>query len=230
MKASVRNILVVAVLAINAFVQAGARERSHSVVIDAAADLPEFAQRRSVAMYLHNTGSGQTILYLEQDMGQSIAFLDVTDPAAIRGLGRVAIGAPSPYDFVRALSDSAVLIRYRDRSGFAVINFKKYKKPSLTAAPGLLSPANIQPLGQQALLLTSTDSPSGPVQVSQFEVIDVSNPSKLTPLTTIPGVVQRLERPDTGTLFLLSNDGLTVIRRLSMEEEYQTEQEIKAGN
>ena len=39
----------------------------------------------------------------------------------------------------------------------------------------------------------------------------------------IQGVKQRLDRPDTGTLFLLSNEGLTVIRHPSMEEEYQIE-------
>jgi hypothetical protein len=93
----------------------------------------------------------------------------------------------------------------------------------LIATTGLLNPASIQPFGQRTLLLTSANSAVTPAQDSQYQLIDVSNPSKPSSLVVLQGVKQRLDRPDTSTLFLLSNEGLTVIRHPSMEEEYQLE-------
>ena len=73
MKVCISAALVFAVFAATTTAQAaakGAKTRSTSVVIDSPADLPELAQRRSEAMYLHSTGSGQAFLYLEQDQGE----------------------------------------------------------------------------------------------------------------------------------------------------------------
>jgi hypothetical protein len=43
-------------------------------------------------------------------------------------------------------------------------------------------------------------------------------------------VKQRLSKTDTGTLFLLNKDGVTVIRRLRIEEEHQIELDQQRGN
>jgi hypothetical protein len=40
-------------------------------------------------------------------------------------------------------------------------------------------------------------------------------------LATIPEVTQRLSKQDTGTVFLLTKDGITVIRRLRVEEGHK---------
>lgn len=179
-------------------------------------------------MYLRSTGSGQAFLYLQQDQGRTLAILDVTNPASIREVGRASLGAQAEYDFVQALSDSAALIHYRDRSGFAIISFRKYKQPLLVATPELQTPASIKLVGERTVLLTSANGPSATSQNSQCAVIDISDPLNPTSLVVIHGVRQQLERPETGTIFLLGKDGLTVIRHLSMEEEYQ--QEINQTN
>jgi hypothetical protein len=223
MKLNNVRTLLIAVLAVTATVQASTKPHSSSIVIDSPADLPELAQRRSEAMYLHANGSGQAFLYLEQEQGKSLAILDISNPGSIREVGRVSLAVQSAYDFVQSLSHSAALIRYRDGSGFAVISFKKYKQPVLVAAPALPNLANIQAFGHNTLLFASSNNPSSPSQDNQCEVIDVSNPAKLKSLVAIHGLKQRLERPDTGTLFLLGSDGLTVIRRPSIEEQYQYE-------
>jgi hypothetical protein len=54
--------------------------------------------------------------------------------------------------------------------------------------------------------------------------VDVSNPSKPATLATIYGVQERLERQDTGTVFLLGSNGLTVVRRPNVEQEYEIHQ------
>jgi hypothetical protein len=174
-------------------------------------------------MYLLQVASGQAILYLEQDQGRTLAILDVSDPGAIRALGQVSIVARSPYDFVETLKDSAVLIHYRDNSGFARVYFKKFKRPVLTPAPEFQQLPHAEALGHDGFLLASTAPSGAPVAVPQYEVFDISNPSKPAALATVEGVRQRLERTETGTLFLLGNAGLTVIRHPAIEEEFKIE-------
>ena len=230
MKYTIAKITVAAIFAATVSVQANARTHSRSIVVESSSDLPEMAQRRSEAMYLHATGGGRTLLYLEQDKGRTLGILDVTDPGAIRAIAQVSIPATSPYDFVETLHDSAVLIRYRDHSGFAVINFKKLKKPVLTEAPQFQHPADAEALGYSGLLLASRAISNTPAPDPQYEVIDISNPSKPTELATVPGVKQRLVRRETGTSFFLSNNGLTVVRRLSVEADYAAELNAQRGN
>jgi hypothetical protein len=217
------KITVAAIFAATVSVQANARTHSKSIVVASPSDLPEMAQRSSEAMYLHEMSSGRTVLYLEQDYGRTLGILDVTDPGAIRAIARVSIPATSPYDFVETLHDSAVLIRYRDRSGFAVVNFKKFKSPVLTAAPQLRHPAYAEPLGHDGLLLTSTNRATPQAEDPAYQLFDVSNPSRPAVLANVEGVRQRLERRETGTTFLLADSGLTVIRRPNVEAEYKIE-------
>ena len=49
-------------------------------------------------------------------------------------------------------------------------------------------------------------------------------------LASIPEVKQRLAKSDTGTLFLLNKDGVTVVRRLRVEQEHQVELEQEGHN
>lgn len=217
------KIAVAAICAATVSVQASARTHQKSIVVKSPSDLPEMAQRRSEAMYLHETGSGRTVLYLEQDQGRTLGILDVTDPGTIRAIARVSIPAASPYDFVETLHDSAVLIRYRDHSGFAVVNFKKFKSPVLTAAPQLRYPASAEPLGHVGLLLISTNRSTAQAENPAYQLFDVSDPSRPAVLANVEGVRQRLERRETGTTFLLAESGLTVIRRPNVEEEYRIE-------
>jgi len=223
MKYRIGKLMVAAVFVATVSVQANAETHSRSIVVESPSDLPEIAQRKSDAMYLHETGSGQAFLYLEQDNGRSLAILNVSDPGAIRPVGEVSIAARSPYDFVEALSDSAALIHYRDHSGFAVISFKKFKTPVLTEAPQFEHPSQAEAFGDDGLLLTSMNHHISQAEDPEYQLFDISNPSSPRALATIDGVTQRMERPETGTVFMLSNNGLTVIRRPNVEQEYQIE-------
>jgi len=232
MKNGMKKWMVAAIFGMALGVQASASARSKTIIVEFPSDLPELAQGPSEAMYLHHTHSAQVILYLEKDHGQKLAILDVTDPAHIQAVGQVSIAAPAAYDFVQYLGNSTVLIRYRNRSGFATISFKKYKEPVLTAEPGYLHPAKAQADGTDALLLVSTRGTSSP-QVGEpqsYEVISVSGSPGPTPLATVKGVIHRADRPGTGTIFLLNEQGVTVIRSLAAEEEHQTEIWEKEGN
>ena len=230
MRNRMSKIMLGAAFAATVSVQADAKTHSRSIIVESPSDLPEMAQRKSEAMYLHYTGDGRAVLYLEQDQGRTLAIIDVSDPAAIRGVGQVQVDAASPYDFVETLRDSAVLVHYRDDSGYAVIDFRNYKKPLLTETPQFQHPARAEALGNNGLVLVSTTSPSAAVEDSQYELFDISNPSKPAVLATVEGVQQRLDRSETGTLFLLGNNGLTVVRRPSLEDDYAAELNSQRGN
>lgn len=217
MKNTIVTLFAGSVLAVFLAVHAEAKVNPKSIVVESPQDLPELAQRKSEAMYLRDSGDGRTVLYLEQDQGRTLAVFDVSDPSTIRALAQAPVGAASPYDFVQNVGDSAGLIRYRDHSGFAVINFKKFKRPVLIEVPQLSAGTEAETLGRNALLMTATTWLAEPDP--QYQVIDISNPSQPVVLATIEGVFQRLDRPDTGTVFLLGNAGLTVIRSLKVEED-----------
>jgi hypothetical protein len=122
--------LVVAALVITSIAANAAANQSHSktLVVQSPSDLPVLAQKGSEAMYLHDTGQGSTLLYVEADGGTKIVVLDVTDPAKIRRVSEVPLGATSAFDFVRLISGNA-LIRYRNGSGDALLSFKHYRQP-----------------------------------------------------------------------------------------------------
>jgi hypothetical protein len=224
MNRSISKILIAATfMTFGVAVNVQSEVRSKAIVVESPSDLPELAQGRCDAMYLHRTASAQAILYLQRDRGRRLAILDVTDPAKIRAVGEVSIDAPSAYDFVQDLSNSGVLIHYRNHSGFAVLSFENYKQPVLKSEPEYLHPASVETDGSSALLLVSTSGTNAPARDPEYEVLGISNPSSATPLATIPGVIQRLDRPSTGTVFLLNDQGLTVVRRLAAERRHDIE-------
>jgi len=201
---------------------ATATVRSKFIIVESPSDLPELAQGHSEAMHLQYIDSGQVILYLEQDAGRKLAILDVTDPGKIQALGTASLPASSPYDFVQDLPDSSVLVHYRDHSGFAAISFRNYREPVLTGEPDYVDASSVQSYGVHGLLLVSSNAPDAPAQAKeQYEILSASNSTDPAPLATIGGVIQRLDRPQTGTIFLLSDDGLNVVRCLATERVHE---------
>jgi hypothetical protein len=224
MKTFFTATIAATMLAVAMSANAAVKSHKGTFIVEQPSDLPESAQNATNAMYLHATGDGEEILYLEQREGKRLAILDVTDPAQIRAVSQITLDAPAPYDFVRNLGDSAALIRYRDNSGVAVLNLKQYKRPVLSSAPRLASAATYESLGQSGLLVEST----GAVQQPQFRrtsynIVDLSAQPQPAVLATVNDVRQRLFLQDTGTLFLLNNGGVTVVRQPQTEQEHAAE-------
>jgi hypothetical protein len=120
------------------------------------------------------------------------------------------------------MDDSAVLIHYRNRLGFAIISFKDYKQPTLKNEPDYLRPASAQSYGSNGVLMVSSNNSTAAAGDTQYEVVSISDPASPKPLATIPAVMQRLDREQTGTIFLLTDSGLTVVRCLAAEREHQS--------
>jgi hypothetical protein len=231
----VKAFLVASILATSAITSSAAvRPRSSTIVVESPENLPLLAQRDSVAMYLHDTNDGKTILYVEAQNGRALNTLDVTDPANIRRVAQTEIPATTAFDFVQPVGGGGVLIRYRDGSGVALLNLKHYRQPVLVQWASLDN-SNSEPLGETGLLLASNEMVNQPAgqqftAAREYKVIDTANVGQPALLATISDVEQRLTKSDTGTLFLLNKDGVTVVRRLRVEQEHQLDLAVQRGN
>lgn len=196
---------------------------SRTIVVQSPSDTPALAQANSEAMYLHKSGDGRTVLYVESAEGTKLTALDVSDPGKIRRLAETELVVPSRFDFVESVGNDSALVRYRDGSGEALLSFKHGKHPVLSDASALTGTEAAERLGETALLSVSTNAAVAPIVDNDptYKVWDDSKASHPNLLATIPGITQRLSKEDTGTLFFLSANGITVVRRLRVEEDHK---------
>jgi hypothetical protein len=219
------QLFVIAVLAatINANAVTNRPPHSRTIIVQSPSDMPVLAQANSEAMYLDKRGDGRTVLYVESAEGTKLTALDVSDPGKIRRLAEAELAAPSRFDFVESVGNHTELIRYRDGSGEALLSFKHCKHPVLSDAPALTGTEAAEKLGETALLSASTNAVVAPIVDNDptYKVWDDSKASHPNLLATIPGVTQRLANEDTGALFFLSENEITVVRRLRVEEDHK---------
>jgi hypothetical protein len=227
------RITQLALAAVAAFTVTGRAEagsHSNKLVVVRPAELPELAQMPGEAMMLHATGDGKTILYIEQNHGARLAILDVTDPAHVKQEGSAQVDAPGSFDFVSSLGDNTELVRFRDGQGQAVLNLRKVKAPTLSTIQGVDLHGSTQRLGDDGFIIVSQPTAqSTPIEsVSDdprnYQVVDISNPLHPSPLADVKQVRDEVTNDETGTTFLLTADGLYLIRRPAVEEEYDTHQ------
>lgn len=227
------RVIVAAVLLLLAgttTIRAEIRSKSNEIIVVEPKDLPEQAQEGGNSFFLFSDNGGNTYLYIEQQAGARLSTFDVTDPAKIKFVSSIKLESPAPFDFVRPLGGRAELIRYRDNKGVAILDLHSAKKPMIRAVSGLTESGSTQSLGETAFMMI--DEPYNYVRAvpRDFQVVDISTPAEPVLITTVKQVKHRLVKDDTGTTFLLGSDGLTVIRRLSVEQEYQTEQQQMSQN
>jgi hypothetical protein len=225
MKTVIYPILLAAVLAGTAHANADSnnyrhdKHRSRTLVLESPSELPELAQKDGEALYLHSTSDGRTILYVEGIGGKTLSILDVTDPAKIRPIGQADISGTAPFDFVQDVNSSAILIHYRNESGFATLNVHKIARPVITPLPALQLSRNTEVIDNTGLLASATNTESQPVVAPRdYEVVDTTDPSHPVLVATVSSVKQTLSNQNTGTQFLLSHEGVTVIRRPQVEQ------------
>jgi hypothetical protein len=208
------------------------RPHTRSILVESPSDLPAMRIAGGADIFLHDTNGGRTYLYIESADGQKLSILDVTDPAAIRRAGDVTISALAPFDYIQDVNQLGALVRYRDNHGYAVLDLSRYNHPLLTQTPQLAGASTAENIGNFGLLLTSTRASSasggsGPALPAAsdrtYDIMDTSHGGTPRLVTSVPGVKRRLTKLDTGTLFLLADNGVTVVRNLRTEEEHATQ-------
>ena len=193
---------------------------SSNLIVVPPTKLPASARQSGDAMLLHETIDGATLLYIEQNQGSRLAIFDVTDPAHIKGEGSVEVDAPGPFDFVSSLGTRAELIRFRQDQGNAVLDLHKAKAPVLKTPQGLTLKGAAMPLGNDGLTVSSRVlADSQLTRDYQVQVVNTANSPELNRVFNLKGIREEITKYDTGTTFLLTDDGLFLIRRPVKEME-----------
>jgi hypothetical protein len=164
-----------------------------NVIVVPPSELPAASREYSEAMMLHETLTGKLYLYIEQQQGAQLAVLDVTNPARIKAEKPVALNVAGPFDFVGSAGSRNELIRFRGTGQEAVLDLHKAKVPSVDALP--------------EIIVTGQLMPSSAQQTPYQRVSDVK------------GVRQEITDDQTGTTYLLAEEGLFVVRRPSVQPQ-----------
>jgi hypothetical protein len=202
-------------------IHAEVRSRSNEIIVLQPKDLPEAAQTPGNSAFLYSDNDGCTYLYIEQQQGARLTTFNVTDPSKIKFVSSTMLTLPGAFDFVRPVGGRAELIRFRDGKGVAVLDLHTAKKPTVKIISGLSESGSTEPLGELAFMMINEPYNYTRAVPRDYQVIDISSPSDPLLLTTVKEVKHQVVNGDTGTTFLLGSDGLTVIRRLSVENDYK---------
>jgi len=189
---------------------------SNEIVLVRPTDLPTLARQSGDAMFLHDTGDGRVLLYVEQLEGAQLAIFDVTDPAHVRGKGSVQLDAAGRFDFVADLGKRGELVRFRGDQGEAVLDL--HKTPVLKRVPGLDT-------RNSTILLSDDDSkftgrainPALGQSTRDYKIFQSGKSPNDDRVVEVKQVHQEVTNADTGTTFLLAENGLYLIRRPALE-------------
>jgi hypothetical protein len=192
---------------------------SNNIILVAPSDLPELARQSGEAMLLHETIDGRTPLYVEQNQGARLAIFDVTDPVHIKGKSSVQLDAPGPFDFVAPLGNQAELVRFRQGHEDAVLDLPKMRDPKLKTVQGLTLQGRITHMGNDGFTVTSQAVEVQPAW--DYQVADTVDAQEFGHVFDVKQVRAEMTKADTGTTFMLTTNGLYVIRRPAVESIHQ---------
>jgi hypothetical protein len=221
--------LVAAAAVLTSTAKAEIHSKSQELVIMEARDLPEQAQTPGNSFFLYSDNTGSTYLYVEQQRGARLSVFDVTNPAHIKLVMSTPLATEGAFDFVRPLGDQAELVYFRDSQKEAVLDLRQAKRPVFRVISTVTDLGQAETLGENGLLGTTQVHKYVPAIARDYQVIDIAA-SDPTQLVTVKDVKHRVTNDETGTTFLLGSNGLTVVRRLSVENNYKVHQMQMEGN
>jgi hypothetical protein len=194
------------------------RVASPDIKIVAASTLPAETQQPSQDLLLYSSRFTNAWLYLEQEHGARLIVLNVEEPSNIRLVGSFPTGLQKTYDLIPVPHKHCAILRFRDGSGQELLNLSNPRAPQLVAAPANLS-VTVSPQQSGEYPGVELRAASGPGEGQDTQILETGPAPQL--LATISHVTRQTFRPETGTLFLLGEHGLTVVRRLSTEQAWE---------
>ena len=221
----IARLTLVAAVALTMTGYVAPRNLPSKVILLRPAELPELARVSGQAMMLHATGNGRTFLYVEQNDGARLAIFDVTTPAKIKQELAAQLDAPGSFDFVASLGDYAELIRLRDGHGEAVLDLHNAKAPTIKIVPGQKFDPLADRLIGDGFTVANQASVQSETNARNYQIFATVNSGEPERVYEVKQVRQEVTNDETGTTFLLGADGLYVIRRPAVEEEYEIHQQ-----
>jgi hypothetical protein len=80
-------------------------------------------------------------------------------------------------------------------------------------------------LGDAVLVVAKRTTVQSDPSDTDYQVVDISNPLHPSPLPDINQVLEEITNYQTGTTFLLTSDGLYLIRQPALEAEFRTREQ-----
>jgi hypothetical protein len=225
-----RLVSLTAVTALTFTGSAEARnDPSNKIVLMTPADLPELARQPGEAMLLDQTRNGKTLLYIEQDHGARLAIFDVTDLANIKEEDSVELNTPGSFDFVFSLGNREELVRFRNGQGEAVLDLHTVDDPTIKMIKGLKFQGSIERLGDDGFMIANQASVRSNVHPVDYQVVATGNAYEPSRVYDVNYVRQEITNNETGTTYLVTADGLYLIRRPAVEEQYKIDTGVVPG-
>ena len=209
------RLTLATILAALSVVSAGYANPSNEIVLVSPTNLPTLARQGGEAMFLHDTKDGRIFLYVEQHQGTQLAIFDVTDPARVKGEGSVQLDASGPFDFVADLGKRGELVRFREGQGEAVLDLRN--NPVLTKVQGVDTRDSTILLADYASRLTGQAFVPVAQGTRDYKIFQSGDSPSDDRVIEVRQVRQDVTNPDTGTTFLLAENGLYLIRRPALE-------------
>jgi hypothetical protein len=225
MNSAIKNIVLASAVLVSAAstLTASAFEKPKSnFIVQALSTRPEFAQNSSQDLLLRADEHGTAYLYVEQQQGALLTIFDVTDPVHIKLAASVPTSAHGAFDFVTPVGESSELVAFRDGSGNAVLDLHKAKAPRLSAVAGAAKPGEL--LGNSGYLTASQVAAAAP-EPRDVQLVETAGTQRT--IATVTGVTRQINRAETGTVFLVGDGKVTVIRRIDAERSYAIDQNLK---
>ena len=191
---------------------------SNEIFLVPPTNLPTLARQGGEAMFLHDTMDGRTLLYVEQHEGAQLAIFDVTDPAHVAGKGSVQLDGAGPFDVVADLGKRGELVRFRGSLGDAVLDLRHI--PVLMKVPGLNTRNSTVVLADDRSRLAGRAVNAAVGRSTRdYQVFQSGESPSDDRVVEVKQVRQEVTNPDTGTTFLLAENGLYLVRRPALEAE-----------
>ena len=227
MNSAIKNIILASAVLVTAAstLTASAFEKPKSnFIVQVLSTKPEFTQNSSQDLLLRADDHGTAYLYVEQQQGALLTVFDVTDPQHIKLTAEIPTEARAAFDFVTPVGASSELVAFRDGSGNAVLDLRKAKAPRLSNVGGAGSPNEL--LGNSGYLSSSLAQVKAVTpQPREVQLVETTGTPRT--IATVANVTRQVNRAETGTIFLLGNGKVTVIRRIDAERSYAIDQELQ---
>jgi hypothetical protein len=227
MKNAIKNVVLATAVLVSAAstLTASAFEKPKSnFIVQQLSSKPEFTQNSTQDLLLRADDHGTSYLYVEQQQGALLTVFDVTDPQHMKLTAEVPTEARAAFDFVTPVGATSELIAFRDGSGNAVLDLRKAKAPRLSNVGGVGNPNEL--LGNSGYLTSSlTQVKAVAPQPREVQLVETTGTPRT--IATMANVTRQINRAETGTIFLLGDGKVTVIRRIDAERQYAIDQELQ---
>jgi len=104
-----------------------------------------------------------------------------------------------------------------------VLDFHKVRVPTIKVVQGLKLQGSMDRLGDDGFIIVNQVNVQSASNVRDYQVVETANSQEPNRVFDVEQVREEITNDDTGTTFLLTADGLYLIRRPAEEEDFKTQ-------